>query len=202
MKSKDQRLLEEAYCSMYKKSKRKAKKKVISESHDTESIMKLIRSCVLVDEHDNEQWDFGKDEGNAFTLTARGFDNYGHRARFSKEQLELDGLELVATELTKEGDEETSFSCLPRVIKDTQGNIFKFHGVERDGSAITYKDKNGENHNFWLGDQFMFDGTTLNVVDKDSDAEDQFTIVYDAPRPTDRPGLGKNPPTWHTGEGE
>ena len=188
--------------TLFEKVMRDANKKVISESQDTESIMKLIRSCVLVDEHNNEQWDFGKDEGNAFTLTARGFDDYGQRARFAKERLELDGLELVATELTKEGDEETSFSCLPRVVKDTQGNIFKFHGVEQDGSAITYKDKNGENHNFWLGDQFMFDGTTLNVVDQDSDAEDQFTIVYDAPKPTDRPGLGKNPPTWHTGEGE
>lgn len=187
---------------LFEKVMRDANKKIISESQDTESIMKLIRSSVLVDEHDNEQWDFGKDEGSTFTLKARGFDNYGQSARFSKEQLELDGLELVATELSKEGDEETGFSLLPRVIKDTQGNIFKFHGVERDGSAITYKDKNGENHNFWLGDQFIFDGTTLNVVDQDSDAEDQFTIVYDAPKPTDRPSLGKNPPTWHTGEAE
>jgi hypothetical protein len=162
MKSKDQQCLEEAYTSILQKTV----KRILRESHDANSILTIVKSCIIIDQDANERFKFVKEDEQSFTLKSK----YGAE-RFSKNELQLDGLTLDAGGVI--------FDLLPRKVKDRQGTVYTIKRIAPDFSFITYNDPQGTPHNFNLGDDFQFDGTTISVVDYDSDAEDRLTIVHD-----------------------
>jgi hypothetical protein len=163
MKSKDQQRLEEAYTSIFQKTV----KRILRESYDANSILRIVKSCIIIDQDANERFTFVKEDERSFTLKSKS----GVMEQFSKDGLQLDGLTLDA--------DGVIFDLLPRKVKDQRGTVYTIKRIAPDFSFITYNDPQGTPHNFNLGDDFQFDGTTISVVDYDSDAEDRLTIVHD-----------------------
>jgi hypothetical protein len=175
MKSKDQQRLEEAYTSIFDRTVRR----ILNESNNDESILNIVKSCVIMDQSSLERYKFEKDEGKTFTLKRKDgqIERFWKNSDADPDTLQLDGLTLMAQE--HDSDEEATFDLLPKKVKDYKGTVYTIKRIAPDFAFVTYNDPEGTPHNFHLGDDFQFDGTTISVVDYDSDAEDRLTIVHD-----------------------